>query len=58
MAGQLLVEMRRVTKRFPGVVANDQVNLGLVEGEPGSVFWALFLPGEQRPSFTPFYPSP
>ncbi|MCL6559306.1 MAG: ATP-binding cassette domain-containing protein, partial [Firmicutes bacterium] len=33
MAGQLLVEMRRVTKRFPGVVANDQVGLGLVEGE-------------------------
>lgn len=33
MAGQLLVEMRRVTKRFPGVVANDQVNLSLAEGE-------------------------
>lgn len=33
MAGQLLIEMRRVTKRFPGVMANNQVNLGLVEGE-------------------------
>ena len=33
MAGETLVEMRGITKRFPGVLANDSVNLDLRAGE-------------------------
>lgn len=33
MPSQLLVEMKQITKRFPGVVANNSVNLRLYEGE-------------------------
>lgn len=33
MQSQLLVEMKEVTKRFPGVVANNGVDLSLYEGE-------------------------
>ncbi|MHB1043016.1 MAG: ABC transporter ATP-binding protein [Eubacteriales bacterium] len=33
MQSQLLVEMKDVTKRFPGVVANNGVDLSLYEGE-------------------------
>lgn len=33
MAGETLVEMRGITKRFPGVLANDNVNLDLRAGE-------------------------
>lgn len=33
MGGQLLVEMRGITKRFPGVTANRQADLRLYEGE-------------------------
>ena len=31
--GELLVEMRGITKRFPGVIANDDVNFGVKAGE-------------------------
>jgi simple sugar transport system ATP-binding protein len=30
---ELAVEMRRITKQFPGVLANDQVDFGLLKGE-------------------------
>lgn len=33
MASQYLAEMRGITKSFPGVIANNRINLGLVEGE-------------------------
>ena len=29
----LVLEMRHITKRFPGIVANDDIGLDLVEGE-------------------------
>ena len=29
----LAVEMREITKRFPGVLANDRVNLSVNKGE-------------------------
>ncbi len=28
-----LIEVKNITKRFPGVVANDKVNLSIEEGE-------------------------
>lgn len=31
--GEYIVEMRHVTKRFPGIVANDDVSLGIKKGE-------------------------
>ncbi|MBQ4505278.1 MAG: ATP-binding cassette domain-containing protein, partial [Firmicutes bacterium] len=30
---EYIVEMRHVTKRFPGIVANDDVSLGIKKGE-------------------------
>ena len=29
----LVLEMRHITKRFPGIVANDDIGFDLVEGE-------------------------
>ena len=31
--GQTIVEMRHITKRFPGIVANDDINLEIRKGE-------------------------
>jgi general nucleoside transport system ATP-binding protein len=33
LLGKVLLELKNITKRFPGVVANNQVNLTLFEGE-------------------------
>ena len=33
MSGQIVLEARHITKRFPGVIANDDVNLILHKGE-------------------------
>jgi simple sugar transport system ATP-binding protein len=33
MPQQISVQMKRITKRFPGVLANDRVNLDLHAGE-------------------------
>src|ERR1700730_380474 len=30
---KIVVEMRNITKRFPGIVVNDQINLKLRQGE-------------------------
>ena len=30
---EYIVEMRNITKRFPGVIANDQVSIGIKKGE-------------------------
>lgn len=32
-ASEYIVEMRGVTKRFPGIIANDNINLGIKKGE-------------------------
>ena len=32
-AGEAIIEMRHITKRFPGVVANDDVSLTVNRGE-------------------------
>ncbi len=33
MADEYVVEMRHITKRFPGIVANDDISLGIKKGE-------------------------
>lgn len=33
MADEYIVEMRHITKRFPGIVANDDISLGIKKGE-------------------------
>ena len=33
MADEYIVEMRHVTKRFPGIIANDDISLGIKKGE-------------------------
>lgn len=33
MADDYIVEMRHITKRFPGIVANDDISLGIKKGE-------------------------
>ena len=30
---EYIVEMRHITKRFPGIVANDDISLGIKKGE-------------------------
>ena len=30
---EYIVEMRHITKRFPGIIANDDVSLGIRQGE-------------------------
>ena len=30
---EYLVEMRHITKRFPGIIANDDVSIGIRKGE-------------------------
>lgn len=37
-AGQALLEMRGITKRFPGVLANDHVDFDVVPGEIHALF--------------------
>ena len=31
--GEYIVEMRHITKRFPGIVANDDVSVAIRKGE-------------------------
>ena len=33
MADEYIVEMRHITKRFPGIVANDDISIGIQKGE-------------------------
>lgn len=33
MSDEYIVEMRHITKRFPGIVANDDISLGIKKGE-------------------------
>ena len=30
---EYIVEMKHITKRFPGIVANDDVSIGIKKGE-------------------------
>ena len=30
---EYIVELRHITKRFPGIIANDDVSLGIKKGE-------------------------
>lgn len=31
--GDYIVEMRHITKRFPGIIANDDVSIGIRKGK-------------------------
>ena len=33
MESEYIVEMKNITKRFPGITANDHVTLGIKKGE-------------------------
>ena len=33
MGDNYVIEMRHITKVFPGIIANDDINLGLRKGE-------------------------
>lgn len=42
-----IVEMRHITKRFPGIVANDDVTIQVKKGEIYA-FWGKTAPESQR----------
>lgn len=33
MAEDYIIELRHITKRFPGIIANDDISLGIRKGE-------------------------
>jgi len=42
----LVLEMRHITKRFPGIVANDDIGFDLREGEVHALLGAVHAPVE------------
>lgn len=42
-----IVEMRHITKRFPGIVANDDVTIQVKKGR-FTPFWGKTAPESQR----------